>query len=60
MWIRLRSIAKGRPRTALRVSRGTYTPSLHLIERGATMFPAYLRYDDKEIEDKAARMELDY
>ncbi len=26
--------------------------SLHLIERGANMFPAYLRYDDKETKTK--------
>ena len=29
-----------------------YIASLHLIERGANMFPAYLRYDDKETKTK--------
>ena len=35
-----------------------YIASLHLIERGANMFPAYLRYDDKET--RTTQPQLDY
>ncbi len=30
-----------------------HTASLHLIERGTNMFPAYLRYDDKETNNNS-------
>ena len=35
-----------------------YIASLHLIERGANMFPAYLRYDDKETRTTQRRSNL--